>query len=485
MPTVKSLASMGTRFTRAYTTSPLCVPARSSLTAAREYKDMWVQHNEAVYVSPQMSPTFMSALRDSGYTTILAGKDHLSGDRGYLINATEMEVLGVDLFSRSGDKYGICRNAWKDGVLDHFGLHLKEKKLLRAYCAAVGIMGRGGCCNATPVCDTVFFDECGFRCNAVGCLEPELGVDRWSRLQAQELLQRHWKQHGEKPWFLQLGFPSPHPPFIAGSHHEVGPLPEAVDAQFDTIWAPMPNGTLTKWPNPFRNSVNVRESRESYAKLLAMLDSEIHHMLQFLEKHHARENTVVIITSDHGDHLGDHGEWAKSSPWEPAVHIPLIVAGPSIRADFIEETPVSLIDVPRTMLDIAGATPFPAMGGYSLLPALRNTGPVERPAVLSGLHMPSYQGALNEYFETASALFNETQFLKLVCCPRGCSKQGSLLPYSSSVQVALMNVTSGVGITKFEHDVLNKPSGHGVAEAKYLADFLSPEFRSACLPLLR
>jgi len=489
MPTVKSLASVGTRFTRAYTTSPLCVPARSSLTAVREYKDMWVQKNQDLYVSPQMSPTFMSRLRDAGYTTIFAGKDHLSGDSGNLINATEMEVLGVDLFARSSDKYGICKNASKGGVMDHFGLHLKEIDLFHAYCDAVGTMGRGGCCNATPVCETVFMDECGFRCKPEGCLEPDLGVDHWSRLQAEVLLQRHWKRHGDKPWFLQLGFPSPHPPFATSLHDDVGPLPDAVDAQFDYIWAQNTEGRMIQFPNPYRSSVDVRQSRESYARLLGMLDREIHQLLHFLEKHHARENTVIAVTSDHGEHLGDHGEWAKSSPWEPSVKIPLILAGPSIRKDAIEETPVSLIDVPRTLLDVAGATPAQAMGGYSLLPALRGSGPVERPAVLSGLYMPTWEDSgwrtLSEYFESVAALFNGGQFLKLVCCPRGCSKQGTLLPFSSLPQVALMNVTSGAGTTKFEHDVLNKPSGNGLAEAKHLAEYLSSSFRSACLPLLQ
>ncbi|CAE7712003.1 ARSK [Symbiodinium sp. CCMP2592] len=169
--------------------------------------------------------------------------------------------------------------------------------------------------------------------------------------------------------------------------------------------------------------------------------------------------------------------WAKSSPWEPSVKIPLILAGPSIRKDAIEETPVSLIDVPRTLLDFAGATPAQAMGGYSLLPALRGSGPVERPAVLSGLYMPTWEDSgwrtLSEYFESVAALFSGGQFLKLVCCPRGCSKQGTLLPFSSLPQVALMNVTSGAGTTKFEHDVLNKPSGNGLAEATHLAEYLS------------
>ncbi|CAE7711950.1 betC [Symbiodinium sp. CCMP2592] len=274
MPAVKSLASVGTRFTRAYTTSPLCVPARSSLTAVREYKDMWVQKNQDLYVSPQMSPTFMSRLRDAGYTTIFAGKDHLSGDSGNLINATEMEVLGVDLFARSADKYGICKNASKGEVMDHFGLHLKENDLFHAYCDAVGTMGRGGCCNATPVCETIFMDECGFRCKPEGCLEPDLGVDHWSRLQAEVLLQRHWKRHGDKPWFLQLGFPSPHPPFATSLHDDVGPLPDAVDAQFDYIWAQNTEGRMIQFPNPYRSSVDVRQTRESYARLLGMLDRE-------------------------------------------------------------------------------------------------------------------------------------------------------------------------------------------------------------------
>ncbi|CAK9040836.1 unnamed protein product [Durusdinium trenchii] len=85
--------------------------------------------------------------------------------------------------------------------------------------------------------------------------------------------------------------------------------------------------------------------------------------------------------------------------------------------------------------------------------------------------------------DSAAALFG-TDFLKLICCPVGCRKGGSLLPTMVAPQVALMNVTQGEDVHRFEKDILNQPAGHGVQEALYLAAFLSKDFQEVCMPLL-
>ncbi len=146
-----------------------------------------------------------------------------------------------------------------------------------------------------------------------------------------------------------------------------------------------------------------------------------------------------------------------------------------------------------TFMDLAEATPLETMQGYSFLPALlgkpwKNP----RPAVMFGLNFLEeykfensfYPLSLGQkYFDGASAVFDKG-FLKLICCPHGCRKQGRLLPHVfNEPQVALMNVTSERS-TAFEQNILKQGSKHGLAEALYLANFLGEEFQKACLPLL-
>lgn len=221
---------------------------------------------------------------------------------------------------------------------------------------------------------------------------------------------------------------------------------------------------------------DVAEIRRIYRQQLRRIDSEIQELFLLM-----KENTVVVLTSDHGDHLGDHGHFGKSSPFEPSLHVPLIVAGPQLRQGVVEE-PVSLIDVPMTFIELAGLQRPASMQGYSLLPALRRQGPIARPAVMSGLdYVEEFKEGLSlgrKQFDTAAALV-DGRFLKLICCPSGCRKQGRLLPEVFGPQVALMEVSERPG--SFERNILSRTWR---AEALHLANFLGQDFQEACLPLL-
>ena len=240
------------------------------------------------------------------------------------------------------------------------------------------------------------------------------------------------------------------------------------------------NGTPARVAHPYAMRADVAEIRRIYRQQLRRIDSELQELFSSMN-----ENTVVVLTGDHGDHLGDHGHFGKASPFEPSLHVPLIVAGPQLRQGVVEE-PVSLIDVPMTFIELAGLQRPASMQGYSLLPALRKQGPIGRPAVMSGLNYVeefevSSLGLVSlgrKHFDTASALL-QGRFLKLICCPSGCRKQGRLLPEIFGPQVALMEVSERPG--SFERDIL---SSTWRAEALHLATFLGQDFQEACLPLL-
>jgi choline-sulfatase len=97
-----------------------------------------------------------------------------------------------------------------------------------------------------------------------------------------------------------------------------------------------------------------------------------------------RDDTVVVITSDHGEMLGEHGLIQKRSLYDWSARVPLIVSGPGI-ATGVVDTPVSLIDLPATFLDIAGVAPVRPMEGRSLLGALQGQ-PLEPVPVFTEYH---------------------------------------------------------------------------------------------------
>ncbi|CAJ1345355.1 unnamed protein product [Effrenium voratum] len=485
-PSAQRLGKEGVHFSRAYTASPMCSPSRAALAAGREFSGMWVGSNKDTWYDQMPSPplpTFMSTLRDAGYATMLAGKDHLSNPPFRLQPA--MEASGIEDSARVADKYALC--GFPPPFADDYGKYLAELGVFEQQCAVHGMFGFGTACSPTQVCDSTGM-ECGFRCNITNPLEANVSVDKWVGSRARQMLVNHRSRYGKsKPWFLQVGFSGPHPPFILDTPYRLDfTEPEAFDATFDEELV-FQEGVLKRIPHRYKSVMNVPESRAGYAGLLKLIDVEIQQILELVEPE--RSNTVIVLTSDHGEHLGDHGFFGKESPMEVSLRIPMIIAGPSMRTNAVEDGLVSLIDVGRTFIELAGAEVPPSMQSHSLLPALLSSGPLTRDVVMTGLDymeewLDSNTSLGKSQFETAAAMF-QGSFLKLVCCPSGCRKQGSLLQsVGFTPQVALMNVTDGHGATKYEHNVLDLDSGFGVPEARQLMRHLGDTFQAACLPLL-
>jgi len=460
MPTLHQLAADGTRFTHAYVPSPSCVPSRCAFAAGRNHQNMWNKRTGEHYSSPNSTPTFMSLLQQAGYTTLVAGKDGLSNES----DENDARLLGFDMSRRCLDKYRICHHQL-------YGEELRQHGLYEMQCAAYGGQGKGLSCNATEVCEDQ--GECGFRCDLPNSVDAVLNIDQWVEQQAETLLAQHWAFYGkEKPWFLQIGFPSPHPPFIvtADEYKRTASknFPHPVDAHFEAM--------------PDAQNINLLESQRQYAALIERLDFLLEAFVGFLKQADVFEETVIIITSDHGEHLGDHTEYFKESPWEEANRVPLVVKGPGILKQVLDR-PVATLDMVATMLELANRNPLAEMNTRSMLPLLK-TGQQEQRVILSGYNSTTgFDGRIGG-FESAAKLYNATAFLRVVCCPLGCIKQGSMLPITSAVQMALMNVTPGVGPSKYEHNILNQPQGRGVAEAAELLKYLSDDHRDACLQLL-
>jgi arylsulfatase A-like enzyme len=200
---------------------------------------------------------------------------------------------------------------------------------------------------------------------------------------------------------------------------------------------------------------------ENIDKLFGLILNE----LQLLGEYN---NTIVCISSDHGEMLGDHGDIGKSVPWEASTSVPLVCMGPDsfgiVRGKVIN-TPVSTMDLASTFLDFAGVSPHPGMTSVSLRKFLTDTDAVPnastyRSTVSSGLQdsfdanfrseMPEVTGTNGrETMEKSSASYSWRMLvevetgLKFICCKGQCPGAPSTVPTPNAEYMELLyNVTA-------------------------------------------
>jgi arylsulfatase A-like enzyme len=161
--------------------------------------------------------------------------------------------------------------------------------------------------------------------------------DNWVGAEALRLMTE--AEASDDPWFLQVNFFGPHEPLDVPRS-----LIEALsDRDFgipDTL------GDL--------KAHRQRAIRRRYAAMIENIDRWLATAVAMLAQNGTLDNTVIVFTSDHGDMLGDRGLWAKQTPYQPSVGIPLVMAGPGIPEGALCREVVSNVDFGATFLDIAG-----------------------------------------------------------------------------------------------------------------------------------
>lgn len=351
-PTLDALATSGVRFRRAYTTSPVCIPARRSLLSGlhpqthglRTYRD------GLDWDAPISLPGTLSR---AGYQTQLIGKLHLHPQRkryGY------EHMVRVESSNDRWDTPIHPVNDWADWMKANGYQHPND----------IGIQGNGR--NARP------WDK------------PEhTHLTSWLADEAVDFVTR--TRDPSCPFFLHLSFVSPHPPLTPPQAYW-----DRYFRQHDTQpeigeWAPRglaergrPDDAMT---GPFRLS-EMQDAMSGYWASIHHIDDKIRYLLTRLFEYgspRAQEPTLIIFTTDHGELLGDHHLWRKTLPYEGSAHIPMLMTGrnmPDLQTGVSDEL-VCLEDVVATVLDRCGCElPAPLgsnrLDGNSLLPILQAGG---------------------------------------------------------------------------------------------------------------
>lgn len=353
-PVLERLAAQGVSLRRAYCTSPLCAPSRASLASGRHYAHCGVPGNGRDY--PLQQPTFYQALRAAGYRVAGVGKFDLHKD---ISDPATLwwELDGSRLLSEWGFTDGIDSEGKLDGSRSYRaagaprGPYLKmlhDRGLAQRYVQEHAARGQhlGGYVTALP-------DD------AYG--------DNWVAGNALRVLQELPRS---APWFLQVNFLGPHDPFDVTA---------AMRARWERAEFPLPHA------NAHPDRAALLRARQNYAAMIENIDAWCGRLLEAVAARGELQNTVVVYASDHGEMLGDHGRWGKSTWREAAVRVPLLVSGPGCAQGAATDALVSLHDLAATFLDYAAAPPPPAMDAVSLRPLLEGRRRRHRPVAVAGL----------------------------------------------------------------------------------------------------
>lgn len=197
-------------------------------------------------------------------------------------------------------------------------------------------------------------------------------------------------QEQEKPFFLACGLFRPHLPwYVPQSYFNLYPLdkvvlPKTLETDLDDV--PVAGRAFAKARQrdleTIRKADKWKEAVRAYLASITYADAQLGRVLDALADSPYAENTIVVLWSDHGWHLGEKSHWHKSTLWEEATRIPFIISAPGMPKGKCG-APVSLVDLYPTLNELCGLPAFPEHDGTSLVPLLRDPNTKwSRPAVI-------------------------------------------------------------------------------------------------------
>ncbi|MEY4385099.1 MAG: hypothetical protein RLY20_382, partial [Verrucomicrobiota bacterium] len=307
-PNMDRIAAEGVRFRNAFVVNSLCSPSRAVNLTGRYNHENGIASNFRAF--PTNNVTCATLLRDTGYTTAYIGKWHMDGQR----------------------------------VRPGFDYHATY-------------VGHGR------------YADCPFIVN--GQDTPTKGwVDDVATDYAIQFIQK--QQASKKPWFMMLGFKTPHQPWQPPARTKdlyQGELARSIP----NLNTPPPYGgekQTGKAGNPMEAKVHINLD---YFRCVAAVDDCVGRLLDALDTARVASNTIVVFTSDNGFYLGAHATGDKRSAYEESIRVPFLVRYPALgaaaRGKLVDKMVLNL-DLAQTVLDFAGVPAPKEMQGQSWRPLL-------------------------------------------------------------------------------------------------------------------
>lgn len=326
-PNLDRFAADGTVFENAYSSSPICVPARAAFATGRYVHENRCWDNAIAYDGRIRS--WAHVLRGAGHVVTSIGKLHYTGDD--VDGGFTEQILPMHIEAGVGDLYGLLR--------DPLPVRHQSADLARS-------IGPG-----------------------------ESSYTRYDRDITQktvEWLRGPGRARHDKPWVLYTSFIAPHSPLIAPPEF-YGMYP-AKEIELPTKRVPY-HPWIKAWNDCYRFDSHFESDEQrriaiaSYYALCSFLDSNVGKILSALEETGLAHNTRVVFLSDHGDNLGSRALWGKSTMYEESAGVPMAMRGPGIEAGRRVHTPVSHVDFFPSILQAVGETDLlpPGLPGASFL----------------------------------------------------------------------------------------------------------------------
>ncbi|MDA7810278.1 sulfatase [Flavobacteriaceae bacterium] len=403
-PNIKKLASSGVSFLKAYSNNPICGPSRSSLisgvyphNSSNFWQQSWLQ-NEVL----SNTKTIMEKFKENGYNVIGSGK---------ILHHNKKEIWSE--FEYNTDF----------GPVAYKGQHEKGKKGIshpdvpKPY----RTVRKVGCCNMNggqidgsfgPLKNVknlimdgeqlswAYGGSRGYKEFKYNSEEDrDLTPDEINAQWAEDRLKKLAKSNDDKPFFLAVGFVRPHTPLIAPKKYfDMYPLE---DIQLANILENDKDDTFFHLEDQFETKDRRTRSIESYINLVksykdpkeglkrftqaylacvSAVDDNIGQVMNVIDNSKLKDNTIVVLVSDHGWTMGEKDHVYKNSLWEESTRIPMTIRAPGVsKPNSKVEHPVSLIDIYPTLLDLAGLDNKTVknekgkpLDGHSLKPFLEN-----------------------------------------------------------------------------------------------------------------
>ncbi len=340
-PNLDALAARGVRFDRAYCTFPLCGPSRNSMLTGLYPNSTGILANAQIFrqTIPQQ-PSLPQAFRHAGYFSARLGK---------LYHYNVPNSVGTDGHDDPASWELEMNPAGVDRTVEHSEI----------FSLVPGSFGGTVSWYASPRPEEQHTD-------AILAENAEWVLERMARRR-------------DRPFFLAVGFFRPHTPYVAPREPYFGyypreniPLIEGVAEDQADIPAP----ALASFRREQERLTGdlYREALQAYYASISFMDAQVGKVVAALDRHGLAESTIIVFTSDHGYHVGEHGLWQKQSLFEESARVPLLIVDPRRTASRggVARTPVSHVDLYPTLAALCNV-PAPAnLQGQDLTPMLAN-----------------------------------------------------------------------------------------------------------------
>ena len=359
-PNLDKLAVRGVRFDRAYCTYPLCGPSRNSMLTGLYPNSNGIHGNNQIFrqtIPRQLS--LSQAFRLQGY---------FAGRIGKLYHYNPPESVGT---SGSDDPA-----SW-ELALNPAGVDRTEEEP-KITTLTPGQFSSTLSWYASPKSDAHHTD---------GMLAAD----------AEWVLERLAKP-GQRPFFLAVGFHRPHLPYVAPKDPYYGYYPRekmriVPDIKADR--ADIPPAAIPEFRRLEHDNLTDdqrRDALQGYYASISFMDAQVGRVVDALDRLGLAESTIIVFTSDHGYHTGEHGLWQKQSLFEEGARVPLLIVAPGVsKSKTVAASPVSHLDLFPTLAEIPAHAATVATLSAQLQAAVKTTFPPsgQTPSFLEGTWFPN------------------------------------------------------------------------------------------------